>query len=100
MSSMNPQNAPSGRDHNTSPQTMDSHFRTLSSYPSTSSSLRGVVVSGTASGARTPKTPGTMDENAPLLDHIHVDMEQGTVTPQEYGGTSGPGECRFAHLYT
>ena len=52
------------------------------------------------SGARTPRTPGTLDEHAPLLDHVVVDAEQGTGTgtPQEYGGT-GAGEYLSVELH-
>ncbi|KAH8103503.1 sulfate anion transporter [Cristinia sonorae] len=61
----------------------DPQFKSLSAQPSVASSL------GFGAGTTTPRTPRAMDENAPLLEHVQVDMAQGTSTPQ-YGGTFAP----------
>lgn len=89
---MDPKDALSG---NTQPSeaTTAPHTRSLTSYPSVASSLKGEIMSGGPSGARTPRTPSaTMDENAPLLDSALAQVEQGMHTPTQYGGISSPGE--------
>ncbi|TCD66273.1 hypothetical protein EIP91_001602 [Steccherinum ochraceum] len=87
---MDPKDALSG---NTQPSqaTTAPHTRSLTSYPSVASSLKGEIMSGGPSGARTPRTPSaTMDENAPLLDSALAQVEQGMHTPTQYGGISSP----------
>lgn len=59
--------------------------QTLASQSSATSSLRVTYGECHASGSRTPRTPGTIDEGAPLLADPHDDLERGAhygVAPQ------------------